>query len=201
MAHKASLKATDFQIPGSVEAASEMLYSVGEEWIAGVKLAAEIGEQLGAVHGLMQQLREYKSGIEGRIGALHKFSNRHRHELFPKGSKTAKLPAGKVSFRDAPELVKYSLAVEQIIANIEQLGLASTFLKIEKKIKKQELRNNPDKARSIQGVEISSGGENFYVHPTQILKPIKDGKITVPKLKKLSQSSSSLALWLNFTRV
>ncbi|QGA56181.1 host-nuclease inhibitor Gam family protein [Brucella sp. 2280] len=80
---------------------------------------------------------------------------------------------GTVKWRLRPPSVKLK-GVELIIEQCRKLGFL-TFLNEETKINKDAMLADPDKARLVAGVSISSEGEDFVVEPAELetAQPVK----------------------------
>ncbi len=89
----------------------------------------------------------------------------HREELCGKG-KSANLVTGEVQWRQRPPSVKVSGA-EAVLAWLKVQGL-SAFVRTKEEVNKEAMLNEPEKARGIPGITISTGIEDFAIVPFEI---------------------------------
>ncbi len=107
--------------------------------------------------------------LQERITALQKgvqiYCEANREELCGKG-KTANLVTGEVQWRQRPPSVRVT-GVDAVIAWLKTMGLHS-FIRAKEEINKEAMLNEPEKARSVPGVSIVTGVEDFVIVPFEV---------------------------------
>lgn len=127
--------------------ADEAIRAAGETFErATAQKAAELAEQERGVQMWCEANRMALTG-EGRV-KYHDFGT------------------GRVNWRTRPPKVSIR-GVEAVIEGCKQLGLTS-FLRVREEINKEAMLADPERARSLTGVTISSEGEDFVIEPAEI---------------------------------
>jgi phage host-nuclease inhibitor protein Gam len=89
----------------------------------------------------------------------------NREELCGKG-KTANLVTGEVQWRQRPPSVKVT-GVDAVIAWLKNMGMHA-FVRSKEEINKEAMLNEPEKAKSVPGVSIVTGVEDFVIVPFEV---------------------------------
>ena len=152
-------------IPQSQEEAIAGIARVGDlrDRIAALKAEAEarvraIGEELErAVAQPAAELAEAERGVQTWCEA-------HRAELTKGGRvKTVEFGTGRVLWRQRPPRVTIR-GIEAAIAICRSFGFGQ-FLRTRVEINKEAMLADPDRARLVAGVTVSSEGEDFVIEP------------------------------------
>ena len=162
---KIKTKAAGVPVPQSRDEAADALMVIGGLNRAAARVEAEMNDEIAAIkkdaESKAQPMREKAAGLtEG----LKIWAEANRDQLTQSGkTKTADLGTGKISWRALPKSVRIT-KVEQVIEAVKKLGFTA-FLRVKTEINKDAMLADPDKAKLIAGVNISSAGEEFIVEP------------------------------------
>lgn len=120
-----------------------------------------IAEEIDAmIAPLQEQLAAEEQG-------LHTWCEAHRADLTGGGKvKFAELGTGTVKWRARPPKVGIR-GVDIVIEGIKRLNLMR-FLRVKEEINREAMLAEPDLARTLQGVTISSEGEDFEIVPAEL---------------------------------
>lgn len=99
------------------------------------------------------------------VEGVRVYCEAHRTELTREGkTKTAQFTTGSVSWRLRPPSVKLPRDVAALIAAIKDRCLPQ-FLRLTEDVSREAMLAEPDTARGLPGVRISSEGEDFAIEP------------------------------------
>ncbi|MGO4558294.1 host-nuclease inhibitor Gam family protein [Mesorhizobium sp. 2RAF21] len=120
-----------------------------------------IGEQIEATLApLAEELKQLEEGIQA-------YSEANRLALTVEGKvKFHDFGTGRISWRLRPPKVGIR-GVDAVIEGCKRLGLVR-FLRVKEEINRDAMLADPDTARQIAGVSISSEGEDFVVEPAEL---------------------------------
>lgn len=123
-----------------------------------VKVIGEHIEQ--ALEPLTHELALLEQGIQA-------FCETHRMSLTGDGRvKYHDFGTGRVNWRQRPPKVTIR-GVDAVIEGLKKLGL-SQFLRVKEEVNKDAVLADPDVARNVAGISISSAGEDFVVEPVEL---------------------------------
>ncbi|SIQ24495.1 Mu-like prophage host-nuclease inhibitor protein Gam [Rhizobium sp. RU35A] len=126
-----------------------------------VKAAGEALEK--ATADLMAELTDHERGLQTWCEA-------NRLALTVDGKvKYHDFGTGRINWRLRPPKVSVR-GLEAVIEGCKKLGLTQ-FLRTKEELNKEAMLADPDKARTIAGVTITSEGEDFVIEPIEIDAP------------------------------
>lgn len=109
---------------------------------------------------LAAELAEHEQGVQT-------FCEARRLELTNDGKvKFHEFGTGKINWKLRPPRVSIR-AVEAVIEACKKVGFGQ-FVRVKEEINKDAMLADPDKARLIAGVTISSAGEEFVIEPAEL---------------------------------
>ncbi len=121
--------------------------------LAAEKLEADTAE-------LLEELAEHERGVQTYCEANRlALTNDGRVKYHDFGS-------GRINWRSRPPKVSIR-GMEAVIEGCKKLGL-SAFIRTREELNKDAMLADPDKARLVSGVSISSEGEDFVIEPAEI---------------------------------
>ncbi|MDG3580388.1 host-nuclease inhibitor Gam family protein [Rhizobium sp. YJ-22] len=160
------------RVPQNRQEAVQSVGRIGElrRLIAGHKAVAEdkvrlAGEQLEQDTALLTaELAEHERGLqtycEANRAALTGENKVKFHDF----------GTGRINWRARPASVRIK-GVEIVIEAIKQLGFRKKFIRTKEEINKEAMLADPETARKIEGVTITSDGEDFLIEPSEINAP------------------------------
>lgn len=107
---------------------------------------------------LSERIMELQAGVQTYCEA-------NRTALCGTG-KTANLITGEVNWRARPPSVKVS-GMDAVLANLKLQGLLQ-FIRSKEEVNKEAMLNEPDKARTVPGITIVTGVEDFSITPFEV---------------------------------
>lgn len=165
-AAKTKMKAID--VPQTDAAADALLKEYGETYNILANLDTGMNDALAKVKATFEeQAAPYQERLKTIFMQLTSWGAAHRDRLTENGkTKTVKLPAGEVGWRNLPPSVRWKkgFKVEEIVEAIKAAGMRR-FLRHKEEPNKERMLEEPEAAALIDGVIIGSGGENFFVAP------------------------------------
>ena len=161
-------KALALPVPQTRDDAVDQMARIGElrrlimahKADAAAKLAriAEVVEE--AIEPLQAELLAKEKGLQSYCEA-------NRSDLTQGGKvKFHRFATGKVSWRKRPAKVSISKA-KDVIARLKELGL-KRFIRSEEAIDKEAMLKEVSAAEAVEGVSISSAGEDFSIEPAEV---------------------------------
>jgi phage host-nuclease inhibitor protein Gam len=167
-AKKVKTEAVNLPVPQSRDEAAAALARLGA-------LSRVVGRIEADMNDAVSKLKEaaeakaspMRAEAKALLDGLQTWCSAHRDELTNGGrTKTADLGTGTVSWRHRPP--KCSLReVEKVIERIQALKL-DKFLRESVEVDKEAMLREPALARTIAGVTIASGGEDFIAEPLEL---------------------------------
>lgn len=168
MKSAAKVKMKTLDIPQSDEEANALIAEYGEHFNVITNLETGMNDALAKVKATFEeQAAPHQDRLKTLYMQLTAYGSAHRKRLTDDGkTKTVKLAAGEIGWRNLPPSVKWKkgFKVEDIIAAIKNAGMRR-FLRLKEEPNKERMLDEPEAAALIEGVVIGSGGENFYVAP------------------------------------
>ena len=162
---KSKTKAASVPVPQTRDEAADTLMQIGGMNRAAARVEADMNDEIAAIkknaEAIAQPIREKVTAMRD---GLQIWAEANRAALTQDGkTKTADLGTGKISWRQRPPSVRIS-GMERVIESVKKLGFAA-FLRVKEEINKEAMLADPEKARMIAGVTVSSDGEEFIVEP------------------------------------
>ena len=178
-------KAPAIDVPQSDEAADAILRAYGQQRRALERIETRLKEQTAALKEQAEaDAKPIEDALKTMFGQLQAYAAAHRDRLTDKGkSKTVAMPAGQLGWRSRPPSVRWSKGVkaEDVLDGVRALakrlfarnnpedqkrGVAvQGFIRTKHEPNKEAMLASPELAMLIDGVEIGSAGEEFYVEP------------------------------------
>jgi phage host-nuclease inhibitor protein Gam len=156
-------------VPQSREAAADAIFEIGTIDRDLQRLDADLKDRLALVKQAFEEkalpLKEQRTAL---IEGVKVFCEGRRDELTNGGRvKTAAFTSGEVSWRLRPPSVKIRGGEDELVKWLmaQNNDLAETFIRVKHEANREAMLAEPDKARDLPGVTISSEGEDFEVKP------------------------------------
>ncbi|WP_439258283.1 host-nuclease inhibitor Gam family protein [Lonepinella sp. BR2271] len=117
---------------------------------------------------ITERYAEPLQALKGEIGdqqqAIQAWCESHRDELTLNGKqKTGYFNTGEVQWRTNPPSVRITKA-DQVVENLKTLGMLE-FIRTKEEINKDAILLDPEKAKTVNGISIKSGVEEFVIKP------------------------------------
>jgi phage host-nuclease inhibitor protein Gam len=161
-------KAPTIVVPQSDDAADALLKEYGATVTLLEVIEARLDSALAGVKMHYEgEAKPHQERLKTMFKQLFAWGAAHRDRLTDQGkSKTVKLPAGAIGWRNRPPSVKWKkgFKVEDIVQAIKDAGMRR-FLRLTSAPNKERMLEEPDAAAMIKGVVIGSAGEEFFVAP------------------------------------
>ena len=111
---------------------------------------------------LSERIIELQSGVQTYCEA-------NREQLCGKG-KSANLITGEVNWRARPPSVGVR-GVEAVLACLKMQGFTQ-FIRVKEEVNKEAMLNEPEKARTVPGITIVTGVEDFVITPFEVVAEV-----------------------------
>ncbi|WP_315742800.1 MULTISPECIES: host-nuclease inhibitor Gam family protein [unclassified Bradyrhizobium] len=177
---KGKAAAANVRVPQTKEEAAEMIaeYGAAIREIAVIELA--MLESLAKVKKQAElDAKKHGENAKQLFKGLQIYCEANRQALLGNsGLKTANLGTGKVSWRHKPAKVTPTDEIDELVKRIIDKATAAlnrddpvtalsykAFIRTTSTIDKEAMLKNADLARTIEGVRIGSGGEQFEIEP------------------------------------
>ncbi len=124
-----------------------------------------------------ETLQPLQKRLAETFAAIEAYATANRDLLTNEGkTKTVRMPAGTLSWRDRPASVKLKSkwSWDKLVAHVLTLSemMQTTFLRTKHEIDKNAvLAAAPDLVKDLKGVKVESAGEDFSVDPYRPEKP------------------------------
>ena len=159
----ARVKAAAIETPQTRDECDTWIGALGRAQRERVRIAAAMNDELAEVKARHEaDAAPYTDEISRLTAGIQAFAEAHRDTLCKRGSKTVRLGLGTISWRTRPPKVSLR-KVEVVIESIKSLGLTQ-FLRVKEEVNKDAMLADPERAKAIVGVSITSG-EDFVVQP------------------------------------
>ncbi|TNG91330.1 host-nuclease inhibitor protein Gam [Pasteurellaceae bacterium USgator11] len=130
-----------------------------------VRLTTQLSDEKAVIdERYTAEINEVKEQIKPLQKAIQAYCESRRDELTNGGKqKTAYFQTGEVQWRQKPPAVGLK-GISNVIDSIKALNLLQ-FLRVKEEVNKDAMLADPEKARSISGVSIREGVEEFVIKP------------------------------------
>lgn len=165
---KGALRQTHYQAAQNADDAAELIKTLGEARREILRIETQMNDEIA---GIKQRFEDQAMPIKGQvaeiIAAVQAWAETHRAELTSDGKiKTIKLATGEFNWRTRPPRVSLR-GKGKIINALRGLGL-TRFIRVSEDIDKEAILKEKEVASQIQGVTISSAGEDFAISPYEL---------------------------------
>lgn len=160
------IKTPTVQTPQTIAEVQSDIRAIGDLQRQHGRCSADLNDKIAALtEEAAPKLKDLSERIIARQKGVQAYCEAHREELCGKG-KTANLVTGEVQWRLRPPSVKVT-GVDAVIAWLKKMGLDS-FVRTKEEVNKEAMLNEQDKARSVPGVSIVTGVEDFVIVPFEV---------------------------------
>ncbi len=165
---KGALRQSNYQAAQNADDAAELIKTLGEKRRAILRIEHAMNDQIADIkHDFEEQALPLKGEVSEIIAAIQAWAETHRDDLTQSGKmKTVKLATGEFNWRTRPPKVSLR-GKDKIIAALKGLGL-TRFIRSNEDIDKEALLKEKNVATQIQGITISSAGEDFAISPYEL---------------------------------
>lgn len=131
------------------------------------RLRADMNDRIATITKEAQpRLEDLSTRIQVLQDGVQRYCEANREELCPKGSKTAQLVTGEVSWRQRPPSVVIR-GLDSVLETLQRMGL-TRFIRIKTEPNKEAMLNEPESLRGIAGISITTGVEDFIITPFEV---------------------------------
>ncbi len=165
---KGALRNNNYQAAQNQDDAADLIQLLGEKRREIMRIEHAMNDEIAAVKAHHEaQAMPLKGEISEIIAAIQAWAETNRNELTNDGKiKTVKLPSGEFNWRTRPPKVSVR-GKAKVIEALKGLGL-KRFVRTTEDIDKEALLKEKNVATQIQGVSISSAGEDFSINPYEL---------------------------------
>ena len=165
---KGALRQTHYQAAQNLDDAADLIKALGEKRREILRIETEMNDEIAGIKQRYEdQAMPLKSEVAEIIFAVQAWAETHRAELTKDGKiKTVKLATGELNWRIRPPRVSLR-GKGKIITALKGLGL-TRFIRVSEDIDKEAILKEKEVAAQIQGVTISSAGEDFAISPYEL---------------------------------
>ena len=163
---KAKTKSSTFRAAQSREEAERLVARIGELQRELTRREADLGDMVAKVKAEAEKAAQpLREELTRAHDAVHAWAEVNRSELTRGGKvKTVDVATGRLTWRNRPPSVRLR-KVDDVLAYLLANPGLDRFVRTKHEVNKEALGDEPDAARAIPGVSISSGGEDFAVEP------------------------------------
>ncbi len=165
---KGTLRAKQYQAAQNAQDASDLIKVLGEKRREIMRIEAAMNDEIAEIKlAHEEQAAPLNREVAEIIDSVQAWAEVNRDELTNDGKvKTVKLMSGEFNWRSRPPKVSLR-GKPKIIQTLKDLGL-QRFLRINEDIDKEALLKEKEAASQIQGITISSAGEDFNISPYEL---------------------------------
>jgi phage host-nuclease inhibitor protein Gam len=158
------IKTAAIPAPRTREEAEALLAAIGRAQREVVRIEANLNDAVESMRAqAAAEAAPHNEQIEQSFAALHAWAEAHRDELCPRGTKTARLASGELSWRQRPPSVRVTGA-ERVIEALRRLGL-SRLIRTREEVDKEAILAEPEAVRGVRGITVVTGVEDFVAKP------------------------------------
>lgn len=165
---KGALRQTNYQAAQNADDAAYLIRCLGERRREILRVEHEMNDQIAEIKQAYETTAQpMKEEVSGLIAAIQSWAEANRTELTNGGKiKTVRLASGEFNWRARPPKVSLR-GKPKIIEALKGLGL-NRFIRVSEDIDKEALLKDRQAAEGIQGISISSAGEDFAISPYEL---------------------------------
>jgi len=165
---KGTLRPTQYQAAQNLDDASDLIKTLGEKRREIIRIEAAMNDQVAHIKvDYEEQASPLLKEVGEIIDSIQAWAEVNREEITQGGKiKTVKLPAGEFNWRTRPPKVSLR-GKAKIIQTLKDLGL-QRFIRTTQDIDKDALLKEKEAAKQINGITISSAGEDFSISPYEL---------------------------------
>jgi phage host-nuclease inhibitor protein Gam len=170
MATKTRLKSTAAQAtPQSRESVQNDIKELGDLQRQHARELADVNDKVAQLtQNAAPSLGKLQKSITTLQAGVQTWCEANREELCGKG-KTANLITGEVSWRQRPPSVTVR-GVEAVIAALKRMKL-TRFIRLKVEVNKDALLTEIPVAKTVPGITINTGAEDFIIAPFELETP------------------------------
>lgn len=165
---KGALRQNGYQAAQNVDDAAELIKTLGEKRRGIMRIEHNMNDEVSGIKAAYEeQAAPLKGEVAEIIAAVQAWAETNREQLTFGGKiKTVKLATGEFNWSTRPPKVSLR-GKPKIINALKGLGL-TRFIRTTEDIDKEALLKEKAVATQIQGVTISSAGEDFAISPYEL---------------------------------
>ncbi len=165
---KGTLRPKQYQAAQNAQDASDLIKVLGEKRREIMRIEAAMNDEIAEIKlAHEEQAAPLNREVAEIIDSVQAWAEVNRDELTNDGKvKTVKLMSGEFNWRSRPPKVSLR-GKPKIIQALKDLGL-QRFLRITEDVDKEALLKEREAAGQIQGITISSAGEDFNISPYEL---------------------------------
>lgn len=159
-------RGANLSVPQSREEAAAHLRRIGEIAREVERREADMNDSLARIKEQVEAAAEpLRSEHRTLVAGLQTWCEANRVAITDGNRvKFADLGTGKVSWRLRPPKVTLPKDAAELIGRLKAMRL-SLFVRVKEEVDREAMLANPDQARRVPGVRISSEGEDFVIEP------------------------------------
>jgi len=167
------LKIVSTPLPASRDEVDALIHAIGESQRQRQSIQSKLDEDVAALKKSAEaEAKVFSESIAEKMAQVHAWCLANRDEITDDGrTKTVRFGNGEVSWRSRPPGVTLmrGMKADDVIASLQQLGRKfAKFLRPKVELNKEAMLDDPDLARTVPGIRIGSGGEDFTVKPVAL---------------------------------
>ena len=140
-------------VPQTREQTSDAIRRIGVLQRELQRIQADLNDAIASVREQHEaRAQPLAAEIEALTAGVQTWCEAHRQEICGKESKTARFPAGEVSWRMTPGKVVLK-GVESVIRRLKESGL-SRFLRVKEEVDKEAILAEPEAVAAIPGIRV-----------------------------------------------
>lgn len=168
MAKKSKIKAIASGLAcQSVTEVQDFIRQIGDKQREIVRIETLMNDKIAEITASHNgEINAIKREITGMSTAVQTWCEANRNVIVKKGSKTANLITGEVSWRFNPPSISLR-KVEDVLATLKEMKL-NRFIRVKEEVNKEALLAEPLTAMKVAGVTVKSGQEFFEIKPFEV---------------------------------
>lgn len=165
---KGALRTKNYLAAQNADDAADLIKELGEKRRDILRIEHAMNDEISELKKRYEEQAEpFKADVDEIIAAIQTWAEVNRSELTQGGKvKTVKLTTGEFNWRTRPPKVTLR-GKPKIIDALKGLGL-TRFIRVSEDIDKEALLKEKSVATGINGVSISSAGEDFAISPYEL---------------------------------
>ena len=151
----------------SKDQAMDFIRQIGDKQREIVRIETRMNDKIAEITDSHKgDITQIQLEIQGMTTAVQTWCEANRSNLLKKGSKTANLITGEVSWRFNPPSVSLR-KIEDVLASLKEKGLTQ-FIRVKEEVNKEAILADPLAVKDVAGVTIKSGQEFFEIKPFEV---------------------------------